>query len=148
MISKIIPIVIIQGFNQNYSKSEVLRVVEKIDLEREKSVKEVVDGQQRSRAIIDYCDGQFAARIEGGTRKRFGELTMDQRERLLITPLPVGYLLGATDSDVIDIFARINSISKTLNAQEKRNAKFGGEFKFRIRNRVFFDGFRKRHGVL
>jgi len=37
--------------------------------------------------------------------------------------------LGATDADVIDIFGRINSVSKSLNAQEKRNSEFSGEFK-------------------
>jgi hypothetical protein len=46
-----------------------------------------------------------------------------------MTPISVGYLIGATEPDVIDIFGRINSVSKTLNAQEKRNAKFSGEFK-------------------
>lgn len=100
-----------------------------IDLEKQKSLKEVVDGQQRSRAIIDYCAGKFSARVSGVGRKNFNELTNDLRERLLLTPLPIGYLLGASDADVIDIFARINSISKTLNSQEKRNAQFGGEFK-------------------
>jgi Protein of unknown function DUF262 len=100
-----------------------------IDIEKQKSVKEVVDGQQRCRAIIDYCAGQFSARTPSTGRKIYGELSAEYRERLLLTPLPVGYLLGATDSDVIDIFARINSISKTLNSQEKRNANFGGEFK-------------------
>jgi hypothetical protein len=37
--------------------------------------------------------------------------------------------LGATDADVIEIFGRINSVSKKLSPQEKRNAKFSGEFK-------------------
>jgi len=37
--------------------------------------------------------------------------------------------LGATDEDVIDIFGRINSVSKNLNDQEKRNSRFSGEFK-------------------
>lgn len=31
--------------------------------------------------------------------------------------------------DVIDIFARIDSVAKSLNAQEKRNAKYSGVFK-------------------
>jgi hypothetical protein len=43
--------------------------------------------------------------------------------------LSVGYLIGATDGDVIEIFGRINSVSKSLNSQEKRNALFSGEFK-------------------
>lgn len=46
-----------------------------------------------------------------------------------MTPIPVGYLQGASDADVIDIFARINSVAKSLNAQEKRNAKYSGFFK-------------------
>ena len=101
-----------------------------IDLREQKSIKEVVDGQQRCRAIIDYFQGNFSTRVEdGGQRKTFAQLTNAEREKFLLTPLPVGYLLGATDADVIDIFARINSISKSLNAQEKRNAKFSGEFK-------------------
>jgi hypothetical protein len=41
----------------------------------------------------------------------------------------VGYLLGANDSDVIEIFGRINSVSKKLLPAEKRNANFSGEFK-------------------
>jgi hypothetical protein len=100
-----------------------------IDLEKQRSIKEVVDGQQRSKAIIDYCTGAFFAKTSSGHRKKYEGLTPDERERLLLTPLPVGYLLGASDGDVIDIFARINSVSKTLNSQEKRNAQFGGEFK-------------------
>ena len=43
--------------------------------------------------------------------------------------MSVGYLIGASDENVIEIFARINSVSKTLNPQEKRNAQFSGAFK-------------------
>lgn len=46
-----------------------------------------------------------------------------------MTSLSIGYLLGATDEDVIEIFGRLNSVAKSLNAQEKRNARFSGEFK-------------------
>lgn len=37
--------------------------------------------------------------------------------------------IGATDQDVIEIFGRINSVSKTLNPMEKLNALYSGEFK-------------------
>ena len=101
-----------------------------VDLELGKSIKEVVDGQQRSRSIIEFCADEFTTRLPGTkSRKRFSQLTRDQRERFLLTPIPVGVLLGATDEDVIDIFGRINSVSKSLNAQEKRNSKHSGEFK-------------------
>jgi hypothetical protein len=101
-----------------------------IDAEKSKSVKEVVDGQQRARAVIEYCNGEFTAKTDAKSgRKTFAQLSKDERERFLLTPLPIGFLLGATDADVIDIFARINSVSKTLNAQEKRNSQYSGEFK-------------------
>ena len=46
-----------------------------------------------------------------------------------MTSISVGYLIGAEDPDVIEIFGRLNSVAKTLNAQEKRNAQYSGEFK-------------------
>lgn len=101
-----------------------------LDLEKGKSIKEVVDGQQRSRAIISYCNDEFSAILpETQKRVKYSNLTATQKQTFLLTPIPVGYLQGATDSDVIDIFARINSVSKTLNEQEKRNAIYSGYFK-------------------
>lgn len=101
-----------------------------LDFELGKSIKEVVDGQQRSRAIIAYCNNEFSA-IHPDTQKRikFDDLNKTQKQNFLLTPIPVGYLQGANDSDVIDIFARINSVSKSLNSQEKRNANYSGDFK-------------------
>ena len=101
-----------------------------IDLEKQKSVKEVVDGQQRIRAIVSFYNNEISAlHPECGKKVKFADLTNAQKQMFLMTPLPIGYLQGATDSDVIDIFARINSVAKSLNSQEKRNAKYSGAFK-------------------
>jgi hypothetical protein len=101
-----------------------------LDVEKHKSIKEVVDGQQRARAILGYCADEFSAyHSERRKKVKFSELSKEQQRKYLMTSLPIGYLLGATDSDVIEIFGRINSVSKSLNAQEKRNAQFSGEFK-------------------
>ncbi len=101
-----------------------------IDLEKGKSIKEVVDGQQRTRTILEYCNNEYNAKHPNHSKKvYYSELNKKEKESFLLTSLPVGYLLGASDEDVIDIFARINSVSKTLNTQEKLNAKFSGEFK-------------------
>ncbi len=101
-----------------------------LNLDKGISIKEVVDGQQRTKAIISYYNNEFAARHpEHENKVKFTELTKAQKQTFLLTTLPIGYLLGATDADVIDIFARINSVAKTLNAQEKRNALHSGEFK-------------------
>lgn len=101
-----------------------------LDLEKGKSIKEVVDGQQRSRAILGFCRNEFSAiHPDNLKRVKFENLTNNQKQSFLLTPIPVGYLQGANDADVIDIFARINSVSKTLNSQEKRNAIYSGYFK-------------------
>lgn len=101
-----------------------------LDLERSKSIKEVVDGQQRCRSIISFALDEFSSRHPNYERKvKFSQLKKDEQQKYLLTSIPVGFLLGANDADVIDIFGRINSISKSLNAQEKRNAAFSGEMK-------------------
>ena len=101
-----------------------------LDLDLGKTIREVVDGQQRIRAILEFCHDKFPVRhSETGDRRTFSQLSRLQRETFLLTALPVGFLLGATDADVIDIFGRINSVSKSLNAQEKLNSAFSGDFK-------------------
>ena len=101
-----------------------------LDLDKGKTVREIVDGQQRTRAIIAYCNDEFPAKIPTtNAYMTFSELSRAQRGKFLLTSIPAGYLLGATDEDVIDIFGRINSVSKTLNSQERRNAAYSGEFK-------------------
>ena len=120
-----------------------------LDLDKGISIKEVVDGQQRTRAIISFCKNEFTARHpETSKLIKFSELNKNQKQNFLLTAIPVGFLLGATDADVIDIFARINSVAKTLNAQEKRNAQFSGEFKqFCVSQAVKRTEFWKEYGI-
>src|SRR5262249_18342702 len=103
---------------------------QQIDIESERSIKEVVDGQQRVRTIISYRADEFAAKHPAHKgRVKYSDLTGPQKSSLLSTALSVGYLIEASDQDVIDIFGRINSVSKTLNPMEKLNALYSGEFK-------------------
>lgn len=107
-----------------------LYVRHSLDLEKEKSIKEIVDGQQRVRSIIEYANGDFPARHPNHPKPlTYNNLTKTEKEIFRMTSLSVGVLMGATDSDVIDMFGRLNSVNKTLNPQEKRNARFSGEFK-------------------
>ncbi len=101
-----------------------------VDLEQDKSLREVVDGQQRIRAVLEYIKGDFSAFHPDRKRKvTYDELSSDQKKRFRATKLSGGWLLEATDADVIEVFGRLNSVAKTLNHQEKRNADFSGEFK-------------------
>jgi hypothetical protein len=101
-----------------------------LDIETEKSIKEVVDGQQRIRSILEYRAGEFRARHPAHkTRLTYDKLSPKERGDFLMTSLSVGYLIGADDTDVIEVFGRLNSVAKTLNAEEKRCAKYSGEVK-------------------
>src|SRR5258708_23826382 len=78
---------------------------QQIDIEKEKSLKEVVDGQQRVRTIIAYRADEFAAKHpQHKARVKYSQLTPAQKTSLLSTSLSVGYLIGANDQDLIEIF--------------------------------------------
>jgi len=121
-----------------------------IDIEKGKSIQEIVDGQQRCKAIIEYVedDGFRALHPEHEKHVRYSELSKSQKQSFLLTALSVGSLLGATDEDVVEIFGRINSVSKTLNHQEKRNANFSGEFKqYCLKEAINRLGFWRNYGI-
>jgi len=107
----------------------------KLDPKRQTSVREIVDGQQRIKAIVDFADNKFRLlkRSEEFQGRTYDDLDNDHKEAFLGYTLTVEQLLNATDDDVIDIFARLNSYTVTLNAAEKRHAEFQTEFKFAVR---------------
>lgn len=103
-----------------------------IDPEKRRSTREVVDGQQRIRAIFDYIKGEFTVlkthnpEFAGMT---FGELPEETQRDFLSYKLTISMLEGVNDSDVLRIFARLNTYTVPLNKQELRNAEFFGAFK-------------------
>lgn len=95
-------------------------------------VREVVDGQQRLSAVLSYVKDGFALskNIESpAIGKRFSELTEEQRNAILQYSFICEVFYGVDDSDILRIFARLNTHSVKLNAQELRNGKFFGMFK-------------------
>lgn len=109
----------------------------KVDIVTKKSIREVVDGQQRLRTIIDFANDRFvlskrAAEFEG---LRYSTMPPELQETFLSYPISVGQFLNATDADVLEVFSRLNSYSVQLNPAEKRHAMFQGEFKWAVRNR-------------
>jgi hypothetical protein len=116
-----------------------------------KTVREVVDGQQRVAAVLDFYKGDL--RISRAHHPwaglRYSDLKKEDQDRFLAYEFSVDLLVGASDADVLNVFARINSHSVPLNAQEKRNAKFYGEFK-QVAYALGWDHleFWKRHGIL
>ncbi len=107
----------------------------KIDPHTQTSIREIVDGQQRVRAIVDFADSKLKLtnRSEKFHGKQYEDLTDEEKERFLGYIITAEQLLNATDDDVIDVFARLNSYTVALNPAEKRHAEFQTEFKFAVR---------------
>lgn len=110
----------------------VIIIRESINPKTGRTLREVVDGQQRLRSVFEFYKNELI--ILRTHNEELGGLTFQD----LAPPfqlafrtyiLPVNVLYGASDSDVLDIFARLNSYTLVLNSQEKLNAKYHGEFK-------------------
>lgn len=105
-----------------------------VERESRKIKREVVDGQQRLRAIIDFAADKITLSIRAKEfrGKRFSTLTDDEKDKFLQYPISVDQLVNADDKLVLEIFARLNSYNVKLNAPELRHAEFQGDFKWAV----------------
>lgn len=107
-----------------------------IDLKSKRSIKYVVDGQQRTKAIVDYFSGRFAfsknSTILELAGKTFDMLGEEYQNEFLTYSLPIDLFVSATREEIIETFRRINSYTVPLNAEEKRHANHQGEMKWFI----------------
>lgn len=114
------------------------------DLNTLKMRMEVVDGQQRLRALIAYLDGSALPDYKADrdavvvrrthnkdiAGKPFNKLPADVKQAILSYEFSTHVLpASAGDELVYRIFARLNSTGLSLNHQEIRNAEFHGAFK-------------------
>lgn len=94
-------------------------------------IREVVDGQQRLTAIIEFTQGQF--RLDessiGYQGLRYDELELMDQNALLSYKMGVDELVNANDEYVLEVFHRLNSNGVQLNSQELRHGKFRGVFR-------------------
>jgi len=104
---------------------------QQLDLKGSRTIHEVVDGQQRLRAVLDFREDKFSLShdSEPWGALKYSQLPASAQKVFLAYEFSVDLLIEAADADVLDIFARINSHAIPLNAQEKRNAKYFGSFK-------------------
>lgn len=102
------------------------------DIKVRKTIREVVDGQQRLRTIIDYVNDAF--KVKKSHNEKYGELFFSQlpdsvQSNILEYKFSVDVLNGVEDSEVMDVFSRLNTYTTPLNTQELINAEFYGYFK-------------------
>jgi hypothetical protein len=122
----------------------------KIDPKKQSSLREVVDGQQRVRALVEFSTDKLrlTSRSEQFAGSKYSDLDPEVQGRFLGYTISVEQLLNASDDDVIDIFARLNSYTVALNAAEKRHAQYQTEFKFAVRKTASdWRGFWEKHGI-
>lgn len=97
-----------------------------------RTIRVVVDGQQRLRAILDFVSNGIKisrAHNKDLAGKTFSQLTGEVQDEFLKYQIGCDVLHAAPLSELLDIFARINRYTVKLNAQELRNAQFSGFFK-------------------
>jgi hypothetical protein len=95
-------------------------------------IREVIDGQQRISAVLDYLDGKFSLlpSFDGAwAGKGFDELTEADQDAIRTYPFICEVFHNVADAQVLEIFARLNTYSVQLNAQELRNGRYFGYFK-------------------
>lgn len=95
-------------------------------------VREVIDGQQRVSAILDFIDGKYrlsSSLAATWAKKNYKDLTPSEKQTILHHSFSTEVFHGISDLDVLEIFARLNTYSVPLNSQELRNGRYFGLFK-------------------
>lgn len=106
---------------------------QQVDVNTKSTYREIIDGQQRIRAILEYVVTEnFAIKKShnkeyGG--KKYSSLDVDTQESILEYEILAEVVTEKDESIIYDMFARLNSNNMVLNNQEIRNSKFWGEFK-------------------
>lgn len=106
------------------------------DLKSRQTIYEIVDGQQRSNAILDYFNNGFrlstSLDLEDARGRTFSELDEEYQHVFLNYSFSVDLFLAATPKEIREMFRRINSYTVPLNPEEQRHAVFQGDFKWFI----------------
>lgn len=99
--------------------------------EHGRTIRKIIDGQQRITAILEFVNNRFildqpySGEYEG---KTFDELPEDQRNNILQYTIDCNEAYGYTDEQYREIYTRLNKYTVPLNSQELRKAEFPGNF--------------------
>lgn len=91
----------------------------------------IVDGQQRMRSVFDFLDDKFGLNRDDSPQfygAHFKDLTPDQKRTFFGYNFVVRTLPEMEDSDIREIFKRLNRNVVSLNTQELRKAVYSGPF--------------------
>ena len=101
-----------------------------VDRDSRRTIRDVVDGQQRLRTIIEFAGNRFALGSKASEFRgmRYADLEDEQKDSFLAYKLTCEQLINASDDDVLEVFVRINSYAVPVNEPELRNPRFETEF--------------------
>jgi Protein of unknown function DUF262 len=106
------------------------------DTKRRRSLKEIVDGQQRTHAIVDFYSNELALsnnfEIEPLRGKTYKGIGPDLQRDFLNYPLSIDLFTDILEEEIYEVFRRMNSNAQTLTPEEIRHAQFQGKFKWFI----------------
>jgi hypothetical protein len=104
------------------------------DPKRKQPRREIVDGQQRVSAFVDFFNNRF--RLTASSKNYRGMFFQDlpdaQQQQFTMTPVQVDMILSAERSEILEMFRRMNAYTVPLNPAEKRHSEFQGAFKWFI----------------
>lgn len=113
-----------------------LYLFQKTDRISRRTVREIIDGQQRTVAVRAFYDGDLrlskTLEFEEAAGRTYFELDHRLQERFLSYGLDVSLFVNTEEEEVREVFRRINSYEVPLNAEEQRHAQWQGEFKWLI----------------
>lgn len=110
----------------------------RINTATKSTIREIVDGQQRMRAILDFASdkmrlSQRSNEFHGMT---YSSLPDDQKQAFLSYNISTVQIINAQNEDILEIFARLNSYSVKVTPPELRHAKYSEPVKWAIWDRA------------
>jgi hypothetical protein len=106
------------------------------DLRTRQSKKQIIDGQQRSRAILDFYSNDLrlstTLELADARGRTYDQLSAELQADFMTYALSIDQFEGATPAQVREVFRRINSYTIPLNPEEQRHATYQGPFKWYV----------------
>lgn len=99
--------------------------------EHGRTIRKIIDGQQRITAILEFVNNKFILDkpyIGAYEGKSFAELPENERDNILQYTIDCNEAYGYTDEQYREIYTRLNKYTVPLNSQELRKAEFPGNF--------------------
>ena len=118
----------IQTVLDGYPFPEIYVATGELDPATAEGTQLLVDGQQRISTLYQYFNGSNDLKL-GSYIPRYADLPNEIQNRFLQYDVVVRDLGTLSESEIRDVFQRINSTGYSLNAMEINNSRFDGEFK-------------------